>query len=146
MVLLYITLSQKTVFADRQRFFVEAKIREKIVSFSGIIDVHKISFTALLRELVVHPLEKTSSRGDHPFADVDSREVLSVQQTIGVPAGDVEHFGNIIRVERKGKLVERSIFFSLFIMKSFLSFGCASRKLAFSHFFVHNCRRKTTAL
>ena len=55
---------------------------------------------------MIHPLEETVTGNNHPLADVDGGEVLTVEEVVGISDGNVEDLRNVLSVEGHGEVLK----------------------------------------
>ena len=63
-------------------------------------------FLFLRSDLLIHPLEEAVTGNDHPLADVDGGEVLTVEEVVGISDGNVEDLRNVLSVEGHGEVLK----------------------------------------
>ena len=65
--------------------------------------------SSLSAHSLVHPGEQLVFGDDHPLSNGDGGEVLGVHQRVCVSAGDAEHGGYVIGVQRQRELLVRGV-------------------------------------
>ena len=74
----------------------------------GIVTI-VIGISSLCAHSLVYPGEQFVFGNDHPLSNGDGGKVLGVHQRVCVGAGDTEHGGYIIGVQRQRELIVRSV-------------------------------------